>query len=133
MGKGFVDILFILLCSTIVMLSQSLQIGSVEISPAKVGGGGISEVKADEIQLVVITEKGLNVVKTDGSGSQSVSTVAEMTNLLTADNCVLLTVENEKISHQKVMQVWSECQKAGWQVKLGAQEEDKTDQPEGKD
>ena len=123
MAKGFVDILFILLCGTIVMLSQSLQIGSVEINPAKVGSGGLSAVNADDIQLVVITEDGLNVVKADGSGNQLISSVGQLGSCLKPDSCILLTVESDMISHQKVMRIWSDCQQNGWQVKLAAQEE----------
>ena len=124
MGKGFIDILFILLCGTIVMLSQSLQIGSVDIDPAKVGTGGTTAINPDDIQLVVVTENALQLVAKDGGENITANSVSELKNLLDSECCILLSVENEKVSHQKVMSTWSQCQQAGWQVKLAAQEED---------
>ena len=52
--KSFVDVLFILLLGTIVMLAHSVTIGAVDTELLKIGGGGVSDVQADTVEVVVI-------------------------------------------------------------------------------
>ena len=121
MTKGFVDILFILLCSTIVMLSQSLQVSSLDIAPAKVGGNGVSSVNADDVRLVVVYEDSLGIIEREVNSTIKVSGLPDVIGALGLDKCILLMAGNEDVSHQRVMDVWSQCQESDLAVKLGAQ------------
>ena len=123
MIKSFVDLLFILLCGTIVMLSQSLRIGAVETAPAKLGSGGISDVSADEVRLVVVNDKGIELVDITGEVLKKQS-VSELAKFIEPGECVLLTVKKEDVSHQRVMECWDGFRKTGVKVKLAATSED---------
>ncbi len=121
--KSFVDLLFILLCGTIVMLSRSVEVGAVEINPAKVGAGGVSEVQADDVAVVSVSQKGISI--SDESGG-----VLEFENAISAaeslgrDKCILLSAAGDGVTHHRMMRVWSDFVKAGFNVKLAAVEDD---------
>lgn len=119
MNRSFVDLLFILLCGTIVLLSQSLQIGAVDAAPAKVGGGGISEVRADEVVLVVVGKDRITVRGPQGA-SIELADHEQLPGHVEPGRCVLLVPGDEQVSHHRVMQVWSVCRDAGMTVKLAA-------------
>ena len=119
MNKSFVDLLFILLCCTIVLLSQSLQVGAVDAAPAKLGGGGISEVRADEVQLVVIDDAELVLVD-DAAQQHAYGSPAELLRGVLPNRCVLLAAAHAEVSHHRVMEIWSHCREAGVAVKLAA-------------
>ncbi len=57
--KSFIDLLFILLLGTIVMLTQSVHLGAVDTVVTKLGAGGISPVRADEVRVVVVRDEEL--------------------------------------------------------------------------
>jgi biopolymer transport protein ExbD len=114
-SKSFVDILFILLCATIVLLSQSLQVGAVKTAPAEVGGGAISPVKADEVRAVVVNQKDLLI---DGV---SVG-VQGLKGKLESHECALLVPGDEGLSHHRMMKVWSDLRAMDVTVKLAAVE-----------
>ncbi len=118
-NKSFVDLLFILLCGTIVMLSRSIQVGAVDTAPARVGGGGLSEVCADEIRLVAVSDRRYEWTDVDG-GLRRADGADEVAAAMDADDCVLLVAGNEGVSHHRVMEAWSAFRKAGCRVKLGA-------------
>ena len=52
--KSFIDVLFIILLATLVMLSQTVDLGAVDTAVARIGPGGISRVRADQVQVVVV-------------------------------------------------------------------------------
>ena len=117
--KSFVDLLFILLCSTIVMLSRSIEVGAVEINPAKVGSGSVSEVRADDVRVVSVNK--LTVTLSDDS--DRVIEFEDVTKAAAAagpDKCILLSAATEEVTHHRIMQVWSDLIKAGKKVKLAA-------------
>jgi len=121
--KSFVDLLFILLCSTIVMLSRSVEIGAVEINPAKVGSGGVSEVQADDVRVVSV--KQFTVMLSDNSdGVLEFDDIAKAAVAAGTDKCILLSAATEEVTHHRIMQVWSDLIKAGQKVKLAAVETD---------
>jgi biopolymer transport protein ExbD len=120
--KSFVDLLFILLCGTIVMLSRSVEVGAVEINPAKVGSGGVSEVQADDVRVVSVNQDGITV--SDGSdGVVEYDNVVSAADSLGKDKCILLSASADGVTHHRIMRVWSGFVKAGFNVKLAAVEE----------
>ena len=117
--KSFVDLLFILLCSTIVMLSQSIQINSMDIAPAKIGSGGLSEVSADNVVLLAVHESKCEIVTEDGQ-VRRFSDIRQLQSTIPQERCLLLSAGNENISHHRIMSVFSQCVDIGYMVKLAA-------------
>ena len=119
--KSFVDILFILLCSTIVMLSQSIELGTVDICPAKVGGGGISEVNVDDVKLVSVSDERIVYVE-EGGDEKELESLEDIALYCEKGSCLILSAMDDSVSHQRVMDVWSQLSQSGYNVKLAARE-----------
>lgn len=119
MFKSFVDLLFILLCGTIVSLSQSLQLGALETAPAKVGSGGISEVRADQVDVLVVNESDYQLVL--GSGTEPIEVVSldQLDSYLQNTRCLVIVAGTDVISHQRVMDCWDHGRTLGIKVQLG--------------
>ena len=126
--KGFIDMLFILLCATIVLLSESIRIGTVEAKPAEVGGGAVSEISMNQVRLVIVQAEGLIFEE---------KPYAQFTELVKAnrwlgDECAVLVPEAEDVTHHRMMKVWSDFQEAGYQVKFGAKAVSTDEDPKAK-
>lgn len=117
--KSFVDLLFILLCSTIVMLSQSIQVSSMDIAPAKIGSGNLSEVNADDVVILAVYESKYEIVTEDGI-TQHFSDIRQLQAAIPEGKCLLLSAADENISHHRIMSVFSQCVDIGYAVKLAA-------------
>ena len=117
--KSFVDLLFILLCSTIVMLSQSIQVSSVDIAPAKMGSGSLSEVSANDVVLLAVYEGKCEIVTEDGQ-TQQFSDIRQLQSIIPQGKCLLLSAVDNNISHHRIMSVFSWCVDIGYTVKLAA-------------
>ncbi len=126
MSKSFIDLLFILLGSTIVLLSQSLQIGAVKTAPAKIGSGGISEFSTDNIVVLAVHEDYLEISSFENAAPLKVTTIQEISNHVTSTMSIVVVAGDASISHQRIMTWWDHCRKAGFDVKLGAMPENKT-------
>ncbi len=113
--KSFVDMLFILLLGTMVMLSQSVQIGALDTVMAKLGSRGISSVRADEVQVIVIDKDGLRF---EGETWEDIEQLAER---IRADDPVLLVTADREVRHHQVMAIWMALRHRELDVKLGAQ------------
>ena len=117
--RGFVDLLFILLCSTIVLLAQSVPLRGLLAEPAEAGLGGTRALHGDELALISVTETG--VASDAGTGE----TLAELEWPQKPDTLIIVP-SNENITHHRIMQVWREAQQAGFEVELGVQPEGKS-------
>lgn len=113
--KSFIDVLFILLLGTMVLLTQSVQIGAIDTVMARMGAGGISPVRADEVQIVVVSESELKL------GDRTFTDIKHMAPLMNADAPVLLVTADAEVRHHRVMEVWMELAALDLDVKLGAQ------------
>ena len=58
--KSFIDVLFIILLATLVMLTQTVNLGAVDTALAKIGPGGLSPIRADQVQVVVVSQDALH-------------------------------------------------------------------------
>ncbi len=112
--KSFIDILFIILLATLVMLTQSVQLGAVDTALTTLGAGGISPVRADDVQIVIV---GQDQVVLDGTTWQ---TCDELGKAIRPHDPVLLLTADAGVSHHRVMRVWSELRDRELDVKLGA-------------
>ena len=122
MSKSFIDVLFILLLGTMVMLTQSVQLGAVDTSVTRLGAGGISPVRADAIEVVVVDDQGLTL--DDGTPTD----VESLTTSLEPAGVVLLITADGEVRHHRMMDVWSDLRERNLDVKLGALP--RTDEPE---
>lgn len=105
------------------MLSRSVEVGAVEITPAKVGSGGISEVLADDVSVVSVNKLTVTI-SSDSGGVLEYKNTATAVDLLSNDKCILLSATDEGVAHHRIMRVWSDFVKAGFNVKLAAVDED---------
>jgi biopolymer transport protein ExbD len=112
--KSFIDILFIILLATLVMLTQSVQLGAVDTALTTLGAGGISPVNVDDVQIVLIRQ---DEVELDGTSWQ---TCDELGKVIRPDDPVLLVTAEADVSHHRVMHVWSQLRDRDLDVKLGA-------------
>ena len=113
-SKSFVDLLFILLCGTIVLLTDSLRVHVLDTAPAQVGAGALSPIAAHDVEPVVVFEQ------TVAWKGERFASVDPLVAALPADSCLLLIAGDEALSHHRMMRVWSACQQRGLTVKLGA-------------
>ncbi len=112
--KSFIDILFIILLATLVMLTQSVQLGAVDTALTTLGAGGISPVNVDDVQIVII---GQDQVQLDDTAWR---TCEELAKAIRPHDPVLLLTADAEVSHHRVMRVWSELRERELDVKLGA-------------
>ena len=112
--RGFIDLLFILLCAAIVLLSESIRVGTVEARPAEVGSGSVSPMTVDQIRLVVVREQEL-VFK-----DQPYTDIEKLVGPWGGDECVVLVTSSEEVTHHRMMRVWSDFRDTGLAVKFGA-------------
>ena len=113
-NRGFVDLLFILLCSTIVLLAQSVRLEGLAAEPAKAGSGGNRSLAGRELILVSVFERHIEtqdgVMKRLGSMQLDEDT-----------ETVVLVPANKEISHHRIMDLWREAEQLGMDVELGVE------------
>jgi hypothetical protein len=113
--RSFIDILFILLLGTLVMLTHSVPVGAVETELVRLGGGGVSPIRSEDIQLVVVGAERVRTV------DRSFGDPHELAATLPPRAPVLLVVDDRLVSHHRVMLVWSVLRGHGHRVQLGAE------------
>lgn len=113
-SRGFVDVLFILLCGTIALLSQSVRLGAIDAAPARAGGGGVSPIHADQIRSLIVSDKKLAL---DGDPLQ----IDEVADRLKPAEIVLLLPSMDTLSHHRMIAVWSELRERGVEARFGVQ------------
>ena len=113
-SRGFVDLLFILLCSTIVLLAQSIPLRGLMAEPAEAGSGGTRPLDTDSVILVSVAESSVSTA--DGTGSH-LSDLA----LPSESSTVIIVPATNKITHHRIIDIWREAREAGLSVELGVQ------------
>jgi hypothetical protein len=112
--KSFVDVLFIMLLGVLALLADSVPIGSVEVAPAEVGGGGIAQIIADQARLVVLTREDTLVLD-----DRPYPTAAALVADIRPGEWVVLVPGHADVRHHRMMRVWSDIRERGVVVKLG--------------
>lgn len=113
--RSFIDVLFILLLCTMVMLTQSIRLGAIDTVIARPGAEGISPVRADEVQIIVI---GPDELQFEG---RSFPHVESMAHRIRPHHPVLLVTTDKAVRHHRVMSVWMSLSSLDLDVKLGVQ------------
>jgi len=99
----------------IVLLSESIRIGSLEVDPAELGGGGIDRLTADDISLLVVDDTELLV------DEQSFSNVSDYLAWQTEVPGALLVPRHEDVSHHRMMRIYDTLTEHGVDVRFGVE------------
>ena len=124
MSRSFVDVLFILLCSTITMLIDRVYVAELDTAPARVGSGGTSPLVARDVLIVSVDTTTVTLAPREGHEQDTpviFDDASALTRFLPPASGVLIVPAQEGISHQRVLSVWSELRDAGVQVGLGVE------------
>ncbi len=113
--RSFIDVLFILLLGTMVLLTQSVQIGAVETELLRLGGGAVSSLRETAVDVVVVADDGVQAL------GRRWERVDELARSIDRSKIIVLVVANRQVSHHRVMAVWSAFRSAGLTVRLGAE------------
>ncbi len=113
MYRSFVDLVFIILCAVILVLTQSIQLKGLKANPADADSTQSSAMASNRIQIVVIAEQWIGM-----EGVKFIDFQAILSNL---DPLVQVVVvpENSNVSHHRVMEAWSIFRRKGYAVELG--------------
>lgn len=112
--RGFVDLLFILLCSTIVLLAQSIPLRGLLAEPAVAGTGGSRPLGGDDVVLVSVSESTLTTQSASGTRLEELS-------IPSSSSTVIIVPAADTITHHRVIDVWRQAREAGFHVELGVQ------------
>ena len=112
--RGFVDLLFILLCSTIVLLAQSIPLRGLLAEPAVAGTGGSRPLGGDEIVLISVSDSELATTTATGTRLDELA-------LPSSSSTIIIVPATESITHHRVIDVWKQARDAGYRVELGVQ------------
>ena len=113
-NRGFVDLLFILLCSTIVLLAQSVRLEGLAAEPARVGSGGNRSLAGKDLILVSVFES--HIETEDGPMKRLDEIQGDK-----ETGIVVLVPANKEISHHRIMDLWREAGQLGLNVELGVE------------
>lgn len=117
-SKSFIDVLFILLCATIVLLSESVHVGAVATEPARIGSGGIDPVQQEDVRIVAVGPSYVNL--DDQRLDMPLPRITNVAGMDDRQACYVVVPAEKGVAHQRVMDVWSELQQQGVDVRLGA-------------
>jgi hypothetical protein len=112
MGRGFVDLMFILLCSTIVLLAQSIPLRGLLAEPAVAGIGGTRPIDGVDVVLVSIDASTVSTAEHTGSTLDALE-------LPRGPITLILLPATSTVSHHRVIDVWRTAQASGYRVELG--------------
>lgn len=112
--RGFVDLLFILLCSTIVLLAQSIRLNGLAAEPARVGSGGSRILNDERLVLVSVHE---SFLLTENGSFANVDALHDQR----FQGTLILVPADKSISHHRIMDVWREAEIRGLNVELGVE------------
>lgn len=110
-NKGFVDLLFILLCGTIVMLSQSVRLSSIPSDPAEADAQA-DVLSGNEIVVMVV---GSDWVAVDDRRFEDVSLA--VTELDKGD--VVVIPADREVAHHRMVAVWNQVESLGKPARFG--------------
>lgn len=110
-GKGFVDLLFILLCGAIVMLAQSVRLGAIPSDPAEADAETESVSGGDVVVMVVGTDW-------IGIGERRFSSIEEAA-LAAGTIDVVMVPADRSVAHHRMIEVWDHITDEGRVARFG--------------
>ena len=118
--KSFIDLLFILLLSTFVLLSESVRMETVDANPASVqgGGNGIDD-PAEAVEVAVLPGGRVSVAGEELADAEAAARVEPGRWVLLVPGASEGAGGSEGLDHQRVMDAWSALRAGGLDVRLG--------------
>lgn len=113
MSRSFVDLMFILLCAVISLVTQATNLRSLRIDPADAGTGGTRAVAGSSIEVVAVSDEALDF------RGQRLTSADEVRAASDPDMLLLLVPEHERVSHHRVLALWRDLTRLGLRVELG--------------
>jgi len=120
MWRSYVDLLFILLCSALVLLSRSMPVDVVRGAPATSARGDVSPSPAR------VAWVGVDHVWV---GNERYDDLDSLRSLAATPEPVVLLPRDGSVSHQRVLDVWSTLREAGRPVMLGVRRAEPEPEP----
>ena len=118
LSRSFIDVLFILLLGTIVMLTHSVQLDEVDADLLRLGRDGTRPIDGGDVQVVVVDADGLAL------GDRRFATPRDLAAELRAGDPVILVVDGAEVTHVQVMAAWETLRESGFDASLGVRGED---------
>ena len=115
MLKSFIDVMFILLCAAVALLSRTVYVGTAEAEAAKIGGETVSSSES-RLVAVVVRPDALLVEGRDVGDDPSAVAGAMGEGPATA----VLIPSDAGVAHHRVMEVWAALGDLGVDAKLAA-------------
>ncbi len=113
MYRSFVDLVFIILCAVILVLTQSIPLKGLKANPADADATQSGAFSALRIQVVVIAEKWVGV---EGEKFIDIQAILKILDPMAQ---LVVVPENSNVSHHRVMEVWTVFRRSGREVELG--------------
>lgn len=115
MARSFVDLVFIILCAVIVLLTESVQLQGLDAAPAGVGDEAAHEVALDEMEVIVVADDWY------GCAGERALSVDGALRLAPRDAAILVVPESSAVSHHRVIGAWWDIRSRGRVVELGVE------------
>lgn len=115
LSTSFIDVLFILMFCTVLLLLDSVRLGELPTDPARVDAASAAAVTDPTPVLVSVSSQAIF------TGGNRHATAREALAALPRGGEVILVSADADVPHHRVMQVFSELSTAGLRVKLGVQ------------
>ena len=111
-NRGFIDLLFILLCSTLVLLANAIPLRGLAARPAEAGSGGSHSLLGGHLVVVSVSESDLSTATREGSAVRDLGLNPE-------DEHLVIVPATDGISHHRMIDVWRTARAEGFRVDLG--------------
>jgi hypothetical protein len=119
MFRSFVDLVFILLCAVVVILTQSVPLKGLKADPTDVGDGEANSIDSGVTEVLIISDDWI------GLNGERFDALDVAVRRLSSDPGAITVVvpEHADVSHHRVIRAWWDLKKTGRHVELGVRPE----------
>lgn len=119
MFRSFVDLVFILLCAVVVILTQSVSLKGLKADASDIGDGESHSIDSGTTEILIVSDEWV------GLDGQRYDTVEAAIGRLSSDpdTTTVVVPEHADVSHHRVIRTWWDLKRAGRHVELGVRPE----------
>lgn len=119
MFRSFVDLVFIMLCAVVVILTQSVPLKGLKADPTDVGNGEAHSIDSGVTEILVVSDEWIGL---NGERFEALEAAVEH---LSSDSgaTVVVVPEHADVSHHRVIRTWWDLKRTGRHVELGVRPE----------
>jgi hypothetical protein len=125
MMRSFVDLVFILLCATVVLLTQSVTLKGLKADPTDIGDGDAHTIDSSRTEILVVSDEWVGL----GGAKFSTPDAALASVAQDPDVTVVIVPEHADVSHHRVIGTWWDLKRSGLHVELGVRPENPEQRP----